>query len=353
MPDKTLASATAAGAAPVPAWWTSREGQIQGFTDKKVVKGKVAVLAVSPGGRPVRSVSYGEPEPELRGAANFNSAVASGDVGAFYKREQRKRPVLVIVGGIHGQEMEGMMGVVSLLSLMETGKDLMGAGQPGLLEKMQKLRLIAIPLANPDGRARVPYDGWSGLPLDEMTKWGQGTRKDGTPYGWPHCKAVHPMAGDVGLLGGYYDDAGVNINHDRWDAPMSTVTKSLLEIAHAEGPDMFLNLHGHGANPEAMPARYLPGAAKREFARFSHGLHHCLRAKGYPCAIPSFFEENSPAMGPAFNLDCMMFHSGAAMPVTFECPQGLTCNKRSYSYEDTLNIHHALFEYAADFLTGV
>ncbi|MFW6163750.1 MAG: M14 family zinc carboxypeptidase, partial [Planctomycetota bacterium] len=168
---------------PIPPWWAGREEQIQAFLDNRVQRGEVRTLSTSPGGRPVRAVMYREAEPGLRGTANWGSALGAGQPDAFLRRAERQRPVLMILAGTHGQEMEGMVAALSLLSVMETGHDLRGQSQPALRESLDRLRLVVIPCANPDGRTRCPCDGWMGLPIAEMARWGQGTRLDGTPYG--------------------------------------------------------------------------------------------------------------------------------------------------------------------------
>ena len=340
---------------PVPDWWKSREDQIQDFVDNKIVKGKVDVLAISPGGRKVRAVSYGEPEPELRGTANFNSALGARNPGAYYRRGSgiRKRPVLVILAGVHGQEMEGMVGAVSILNLLETGKDILGREHPSFLAKLQKLRMIVIPIANPDGRRRVPYDGWCGMSWKEMEKWGTGTKKNGETYWWPNCKAVHPMKGDVGILGGYFDDSGVNIQHDEWSSPMSPATRAILELARNEGPDLLLNLHSDGSGPELLPLNYVPYYAKLKLEEIAHSYCWNLKKMEYPFLTYQFFKDDDPSKcPPPFNLDSMLFHTGVDLCITHESPQGFLDEdyKYGYTYEDLLNIHHILFETAADCL---
>jgi len=169
----------------IPDWWKSKYEHIIDLIENEVKKGEVNLLATSPGGRKIYSVAYGESEPWFKGTANFNSAVGGRSVESFFKRDLgiRKHPVIVVEAGVHGQEIEGMVAAASLIKVLETGKDIRGIEQKGLAEKLSKVRIIIIPLSNPDGRARVPYDGWVGLPIGEMTKWGQGTRKNGEPYG--------------------------------------------------------------------------------------------------------------------------------------------------------------------------
>ncbi len=266
---------------PVPAWWTSRLEQIDSFLNNRVDPLRLHTLATSPGGRRIRYVSYGQPEPSLRGRANFNSAMDGDDPDAWYRRGQRHTPVMFILAGVHGAEVEGMVGALSAIRILETGLDLTDTPQPALAAKLRRLRLIIIPVANPDGRARVPYDGWLGLPIDEMHRVGQGTRKDGTLYGWPACKLVHPMTGDVGGLGGYYDDAGVNLMNDEWSDPMSETTRVLMRLTREEAPDMVLNCHSHENVPAVLPLSYVPMTEKEDLARFAADLYRNLEQAGF------------------------------------------------------------------------
>ncbi|MCD4700180.1 MAG: hypothetical protein K8R91_06385, partial [Phycisphaerae bacterium] len=93
------------------------------FLKKEVHAGKVEELSKSPGGRIVWSATYGDAEPELRGTANWNSALGARKPEAYYRRGPgvRKRPVLVIQAGTHGAEPEGTIGALSAISILETG----------------------------------------------------------------------------------------------------------------------------------------------------------------------------------------------------------------------------------------
>jgi hypothetical protein len=338
----------------IPAWWTSGEAQIRAFIDERVTRGEARTLSTSPGGHPVRAALYGEAEPGLRGTANRNSALGAGLPEAFLRREERQHPVLMVLAGTHGQEMEGMVAALSLLSVMETGEDLAGAPQPELRAALEPLRVVVIPCANPDGRARCPYGGWVGLPTAEMSKWGQGTRRDGSPYGWPGCKAVHPMAGDVGILGAYFDDAGVNLMHDAWHAPMSETTAALLRLVADEAPDLLLNLHGHASPPMVCETAYVPLGVKRRVAAYAEHLYARLEAaslahQSVPPAAPDGEGDGPP---PALNLTSMAWHTGAALSLTFETPQGLSGGRLPFDYPAILRLHHVLFAAAAEWLRG-
>ncbi len=338
---------------PIPEWWKSRVEDIQECIDG-VKAGRVETISVSPGGHKVRAVFYGEPEPHLRGLANFNSALASGDPNAYYKRgrEHRKRPVLMLIAGIHGQEMECMVGALSLLKIMEEGKDILGREQNTLRKKLEGLRLIVVPMANPDGRARVPYDGWVGLPPQEMTKYGQGAYESGELVGYPACKAIHPMKGNFKVLGGYYDDCGVNIMHDEWSSPMSETTKALLKVIREEGPDMAINLHSHGEDPSILPVRYIPMSVKLKMKNLADKFYSRVKERGYQTRELLFMEQESPDSHPgSLNFTDFVYHTGAEISLTYESPHGFPpCRyiKMQYGYEDIIDIQHILFDVLCD-----
>ena len=345
---KTLTSAL-----PVPTWWTSHATQISAFLKRRVDPRCLQTLAVSPGHRAVKYAAYGTAEPHLRGSSNFNSAVGAGDSAAYFRRQSRRSPCLLILAGVHGAEVEGMIGALSILSIIETGKDLRGRAHPAFAAKLQQLRLLVIPLANPDGRARVPYAGWVGLPAAEMHRVNQGTRRDGTIYNWPDCKKIHPMRGDVGFLGGYFDDDGVNLMHDEWSAPMSATTKNLLKLVRDEAPDVVLNCHSYDGIPVMLPLAYAPAAVERKIKDFTASYYHRLDRAGisHKSALPKPLSQEPVSAPPqSLNLTSMLYHVGAALPMTFESPHGLIDQPGRFSYRQILDLHHLLVETATDWL---
>lgn len=339
---------------PVPEWWKTRPADIERQIRGGVSRGSAHAIATSPGGHEVFAVSYGQFESEFRGTANFNSAVGAHSPESYFRRGPgtRKRPVLAVLAGVHGQEFGGMALAMSLIRIMETGRDLAGETQDDLRKLLDSLRLVVIPLANPDGRERVPYEGWCGLPVDEMTKWGQGTRTNGELYRWLGCKKVHPMTGDVGLLGGYFDDNGVNMAHDEWAAPMSRTTTAVLKLTATEGPDLMLNLHGHQNKAMLILTEYVPDVHTRKLQRLSEYYGARMDGFGYPYRSPihSGAHAASDAVPHAFNLTSMLYHVGADLCSTFEAPQGFRATEREYGYEDLLALHHALIGASAEYL---
>lgn len=331
-------------AAPIPAWWRGTAAEIEAALVSTAKVGRVTVLCDSPGNRPVRAVSYGEPEIHLRGTANFNSAIGAKRPEAYFDRPSRRDPVLLVLAGVHGQEMEGMVAAMSLLHILETGRDVRGREVPRLAESLRQLRIIIVPLANPDGRERVPYRGWVGLSVEEMTRWGQGTRKNGESYGYEGCKAVHPMTDDVGILGGYFDDAGVNLMHDDWSSPMSDTTRALLRLVAREGPDLLLNLHSYASPPGIYDTAFTPVAHTRRTEAFVKAYQRRLAADGLrykPWPHPS------DSFEPSFNLQSMFYHVGCAWCLMYESPHGVAPLSLDFGYDEILDSHHILFELSA------
>jgi len=332
-------------AAMPPAWWTSRVEQINTFLDERINGDRLVEVGRTSGGRAVRAGIWGDGEPELMGKANFNSAVGAHDLNAYVRRDQRDRPVLFVLAGAHGHEVEGMVAAMSLMAIMQTGQDITGADQPELHALGRRLRVIVIPCTNPDGRRRVPYDGLVGLTATEMSRVGQGTFADGELCRYPRCKATHPMTGNVGSLGGYFDDAGVNLMHDEWFAPFSPLTSPLLAMVGREAPDLLLNMHSHGMPPAILALSYVPMFIKQAVYDFADRYGRACAERGLTTKPPVPIEPDGPvgSFPPTFNLTSAMYHAGAALPMTFESPHGLVDADVPFDYEQILEAQHVLF----------
>ncbi len=205
-------------------------------------KAEVSTIAVTPGGRPMQLVTLGEPEAVAH-KANFNSAIGGQDSAAYMDKTARKKPVIFFIGPVHGAEVESLTGLVNLINIMETGRDLAGRDQAELRALGQQCRLLIIPAGNPDGTARFEPRALFGMALEDLQFWGQGTWSDDTFCGWPESKRRHPMAGDdVGFLGCYFNDKGINPMHDEFFAPMGPEAPAILKVAREEGPDLAVSL---------------------------------------------------------------------------------------------------------------
>lgn len=351
---------------PAPDWWQTtveEVGQllfdiaVHGRVKRQlteggwVARGEVQPLSVSPGGRLVQAVCYGQAEPELKGAANFNSAMSAHEPDAYFRRGERLRPVLLVVAGVHGHEVEGVAAAMNLIRIMETGQDAKGREQAALAAKLNQCRVIIVPLANPDGRSRVPYRGWVGLPVEEMTLRGQGSRQNGELYRWRGSKTVHPMVGDVGVLGAYFDDDGVNMMHDDWASPMSGTTRALLQLVAREGPDCVVNLHSYAHAPALLQSEYVPVSYRRRVYETAASLYARLDRAGLghaPLNSAALRVEQSDDVHLGMNLQSMFYHVGAAFGLLFESPHGAGELAESFDYDRILDVHLHLFETAID-----
>ncbi len=343
----------------LPVFWKSTLDDINSEIND-VTKGKTSIVSQSPGGFPVYLVTYGTKQ-DFKHQANYNSAVAARNPAYYAQKDSTKQPVLFFLGPVHGQEMENIVGLLNFIHVLETGKDYRGKAWPELVDKAEQCRILIIPCANPDGRRRCQYDTFLGLPTKTMTKYGQGTRKDGSLYGWPGAKAVHPMRGDVGILGAYFNDNGINIMHDEFFNPMTQETRAIMNIARMEAPDIIVSLHSHENKPMVLQPNYEPVYIKKRITAFSEQLRHRFEEKGLPFSEWGAMQKESierpeDAEFPprnSFNLTSALHHTCGAMVFTFECPHGCVGKpetKPIVSWEDILDIQLNLYAEMIDYV---
>jgi len=321
-------------------------------TELSVIQtGQKELIATSPGGLPVYAIYYGEKE-NRNSVANYNSAVAARQPSAYATRDSSIRPVVYFLGPVHGQEVEGLVGLINLIHIAETGKDHRGREWGQLKSKLERCRVIIVPCGNPDGRLRCPYDSFLGLPTPIMTKYGQGTRKDGSSWGWPGAKSVHPMKGDVGILGAYFNDDGINMMHDDFFAPMAEETSAIMDIARSEAPDMTVSLHSHENKPRILQANYEPWFMKEHIDTLIRQVNQSYVDKGIPSVRPDWLggprvEDETAPPGASFNLISALHQVSGTMAFTFECSHGCTSERFPepfVSYEDILDIQLILYD---------
>jgi hypothetical protein len=334
----------------IPDFYKSRLSDIENEL-ANVKKGDVKNIATSPGGLPVYAVYYGKKD-NFQSQANYNSAVAAHNPACYAKKSRTTNPVVFFLGPVHGQEAEGIVGLVNLIHIAETGKDHRGKEWPVLKNYFGQCRVIIVPCGNPDGRKRCPYDSFVGLPVEIMTKYGQGTHKDGTSWGWPQAKSLHPMKGDVGILGAYFNNDGINIMHDDFFFPMAEETKTILKIARDEAPDMTVSLHSYELPPSILTVSYLPFFMKERVASLAKRLNDRYRQIGLPHmpegweAKATIDDELFPPQEP-FNLASALHHISGTMAFTFECSHG-TINSKTpkpiVTYDDILDIELNLYQ---------
>jgi len=326
----------------LPGFWI---GDVKGLATRfdGLRRGQVTVIAVSPGGRPIHLVAYGDKE-QLPHRANFNSAIGGREPAAYMDKAARRKPVVFFLGPVHGHEVEGLTGLVNLIQIMETGKDLRGRDQTALRQLGNRCRLLIVPAGNPDGTARFEPQALLGMNGNDLRFWGQGTWKDGTLCGWPACKRQHPMVGDnVGFLGCYFDDAGINPMHDEFFAPMGPEAPTILKVARDEGPDLVVSLHSHEPAPAVLRPAYVPIEVQQDIRSLAEKYYALLDERNLPHDSPF---EASPERGKnpsSFNLTSALYHICGAGSFTFECPHGLRDGCR-VSLEQILDIQLTLYE---------
>jgi predicted deacylase len=313
-------------AANPPDFWISTVDGVADFLRERVHKGTVVVIGRSAGGRPIRAVLYGRAR-EGRGTTTFSGAVGAGAMRAYFGPDF-ERKVYLAMASVHGGEFEGIVGLVNLLSVLETGRDLRGRAWPEIVAAAGRIdRLIVIPIVNMDGRARVPlrmeaFHGTDGTIAQYMNTGGW---LDGKLIGWPECKEFIPLDfSRTQFPGGYPNDNGVNIMHDDFLGERQPETQALLDLAARERPDLILNLHT-GAGSEDYYTRMLRPVAEDVLTPAFNGLYSAVQSGLARAGLQASRDpatEADPAHAPknVFNLDTALdFHCGA-LSVVVESP---------------------------------
>jgi hypothetical protein len=326
----------------IPKFWV---GDVVGLSGRleKLTKGKVRTIAISPGGRPMHLITYGQKE-KLGHKANFNSAIGGAEPAAYMDKAARKKPVILFVGPVHGAEVEGLTGLVNFINIMESGEDLRGKQQAELRALGERCRLLIIPEGNPDGIARFEPRSLCGMEGIDLRFWGQGTWSDNTFCGWPQCKRRHPMAGDdIGFLGCYFDDKGINPMHDEFFDPMGPEAPAILKVAADEGPDLAVSLHSHENKPAVLRPAYVTIEVQQDIRSLAEKCYGLLSERGLPHG--GLFEvESEGGKNPSpFNLTSALYHISGASSFTFECPHGLKDGCQA-GFEQILDIQLSLYE---------
>ena len=326
-----------------PKYWKTDLEYIKAVYDGATKCSEKRILCQSAGGRPVYMLAYGE--KKRLGTANLSSALGARDKTCYCPAGQQK--CVVLIGAEHGQETEGVAALMNLISLLENGVDLAGKRNDEILEAVRDIRLVIIPVANVDGRARVEVDCMVGRKFEELRYWGQGTWKDGSLCGWPECKKIHPIKDVAGFLGGYYNDDGVNLMHDTFYCTMANETQALLELCATEAADYILHLHGGGNIKGGMlPTDY----ATKECTQAIEELYQRCQAKGdleglefFHGAIPGVPSGENP---PPVNLVSVTHHVCGGMSACYESNEGILDEPigKPLDCDTILRMHEILFE---------
>lgn len=336
----------------VPSYWKTDLAYIEKAA-AEAKRAQVRRLCMSAGGRPVIAFSYGEKQ-EIIPAANYSSACGAHEVRC-YNPVDVKKPVVILLGAVHGGETEGTAAVMNLISLMETGVDLNGDRYDSLVKAAEKVRLVLIPLCNPDGRARVVPDGMIGCTGDELRYWMQGTWKDGSLCRWPDCKKVHPIKEHVDFLGGYFNDDGINIMHDNFFKPMAKETQALMDICDEEHADWIIHLHG-GSNSmnDFLQTNYVTLECQQAIQNLAKRCDEYCKANYDDIwfAVRRIPEKECGENPPSFNLTSAMHHICGGVSAVFESNECLIDEPGpKLNHEQVYRSHRIMFEQL--FLTAV
>ena len=328
----------------LPSFWKSCLADVDRAM-KQAKKGHVRLLAKSAGQRDIYLVTYGQKD-NLASTANYNSACGGKDPASYRRKDGKQKPVVFLLGPVHGQEIEGVVGLMNLLAVAETGQDLYGREWPDLAANLVRCRVLIVPVGNPDGRARCSEDSWVGADPQVHERVGMGTRADGTNYVWPMVKRFHPMQGArVGELGSYFNDHGINLMHDDWFEPMAAETQAYLRLAQDEAPDFIVSLHSHNSRPSVEPTAYVPRTVKETIRTFANRLYARYRTAGLPAREggPEPEEDGATFPPPSFNLASALHHACGGAAFVHECPSGVK-EGPPVTHEQILAIEMLLYE---------
>lgn len=328
----------------LPEFWVGDVKDLPGRWEK-LRHAEVEVIAKSPGGRPLHLISYGKPE-RVRHRANFNSAIGGRDAAAYMDKGARKKPVVYFVGPVHGHEVEGLTGLVNLIQVMETGRDLRGRAQGNLQKLGRQCRLLIVPTGNPDGTARFEPRAAHGMTLDVFQFWAMGTWSDDTIAVWPTSKRQHPRLGkEIGWLGCYFNERGINPMHDEFFAPMGPEAPAILRVAMEEGPDLAVSLHSHGSNPVILRPAYVPMEIQEEVRELSKRYNALMADRRLPHGSLFTAEPERGDPPPPFNLVSALYHISGATAFTHECAHGIAGERMcQVTFEQILDVQLGLYE---------
>lgn len=328
----------------VPAFWVTNFPAVEALA-KSARRAEVRVLGTSAGGRPLYAFCYGEKQT-MASTANYSSACGAFDKGCYVPLTDKK-PVVLLLGAVHGAEVEGTAALINLLHLLEEGRDLRGDPHPGLLESAERLRLVIVPVCNPDGRARFPHESALGMTNAQQRYFFQGTWKDGSLCDYPKCKSVHPIKEASAHIGSYFNDNGVNLMHDNFFHPMARETQALLDLADAERADYIMQLHGGSNSLNAfLPTQYVTQEVNEAIHALSVRCDAAARAEGLSFRIcnPPEARENGKTP-PSFNLASALHHVCGGMSAVFESNQCVTdLPGAKLTHEEVYRSHLILFE---------
>jgi len=328
-----------------PPFWKSEWNQVNAFLDG-LKKGSVSEIGKSQGGRTIRAVSYGKREP-VEHLHNISVSMHGEHPESFFDPRKRTRPVVVVISTIHGAEIEGCVSCLNLAQVMEEGKDLRGRKWDELRRLAEESRIVMVPLAQPDGRVRSAIHNFIGGSIEDIMYFGQGRPKskkgEDTPQKWYSIGNPPASPDEAEFLGGYYNDAGINIDlDDFFSGNTAPETRALVNLVRDETPDMFIVLHSHNPGPWiSSPNTLIPLNFQCRQAEIGALVAERHRREGLrPAWKPRRL--NQEGYFSAVNLPTFLHYASGSLPLAFEFPHGLA--GKPYTFDEILDIGLTLFE---------
>ena len=302
-----------------PEFWKTRNEEVKEVMDI-VKKGAVRVITKSAGGRDVYLVEYGEKQ-DFNSMATYSSAMGAGGI-KYFADKAGKKPVVFIIGAEHGGEVEGSAAILNFIKMIETGTDFKNETIPFLRDCVDNIRLLLIPIVNPDGRARMDIDTVNRIPYDVFRHYSQGRWNDGTLCEWPQCKQISPIKEYSSFLGSYFNDDGVNIVHDNFFGKMANETQAIFDVAIDEKPDFTLHLHGASAKNFMECASYSPPYFKDIAQNLKERVTKEADKEGLQ-TICGGIKDESGNPWPTFNIMSALHHACGTVSILHESSQGV------------------------------
>jgi hypothetical protein len=327
-----------------PDYWRSRLTHIQ-HSAQTVKRGQARIIGHTTLNHPIYCFEYGTFEPQ-KPTTTISSAMSSDRRASFFDPARRTRPSLTLLSCMHGGETEGIAVCLNVIEILETGRDLQGNDRSNLQALLGRVRLTIIPCMNPDGRQRALVDHLVGAELDDLYLVQQGIWSDGTLPRGRKIKETQPFPPDqVQYLGGYYNQSGINLQHDDFFGPaLAPENRAVIDMLRHELPDGFLSLHAHGAppcfyQPDAMTS---PAIFRRQEQVAGYALARLVDA-GFDPLHP---DQCSPPPW-SFTFQTFAHQATGALPLLMEIPQGI--RRCPFTHDRILEAGNAAIQSVVEF----
>ena len=289
-----------------PPWWITSPDEVQSYLENKVRNGRVSIPGKSAGGRDIYVYEYGEKE-NLPQTVSFSSACAAKKPELYTRAFERRKQSLFIY--------------------------------KALLKLAENFRIVIVPLSQPDGRVRFLRDSLVGQDLDVFQYYAHGIWNDGSPCKYPYHKEIMPLpVKEFKHLGAYFNDNGVNCQHDDFFGNPQPEVQNLIRLVHEERPDCILACHACEAGPGmGMPARCL----SENGLNMEQQIAIAVMTR-QSCAGLHPYHRVNLRQSKAFILQDILYLASGGLPLLYEFPHG--CINEPFTHEEIIDLGLLLFE---------